>query len=62
MVIIGICSLKQEKSVSLIPIIKMSTLIKFPSQFCLGSISEIFDKYESTEAKFEGNVYDFSPD
>ena len=33
--------------------------VKFPTQFCLGSIS---NDHESTEVSLNGNVYDFSVD
>ena len=32
----------------------------FPSQFCLGSISNDFNTLDLDEASFSGNVYDFS--
>ena len=32
----------------------------FPTQFCLRSISEKFEKVESSELSFKLNVYDFS--
>ena len=34
----------------------------FPSQFCLGSISNKFDHVDTGEVSFKGNVYDFSVD
>ena len=36
--------------------------VNFPSQFCLGSISNEFDFADSEEVSFKGNVYDFSVD
>ena len=34
--------------------------VNFPTQFCLGSISNGFSATESTEVSINGNVYDFS--
>ena len=34
----------------------------FPTQLCLGSISETFDYVESKWVSFKGTVYDFSVD
>ena len=34
----------------------------FPTQFCLGSISNGFSATESREVSLNGNVYDFSVD
>ena len=34
----------------------------FPSQYCLGSISNEFDRVDTKEVSFKGNVYDFSVD
>ena len=34
----------------------------FPTQFCLGSISNEFSAIESREVALNGNVYDFSVD
>ena len=34
----------------------------FPTQLCLGSISETFDYVESKGVSFKGNFYDFSVD
>ena len=34
----------------------------FPSQFCLGNISNKFDRFDAEEVPFKGNVYDFSVD
>ena len=34
----------------------------FPTQFCLGNISNRFSATESREASLNGNVYDFSVD
>ena len=34
----------------------------FPTQFCLGNISNGFSATESREASLNGNVYDFSVD
>ena len=34
----------------------------FPSQFCLGSISNKFDYVDLNEVFLNGNVYDFSVD
>ena len=36
--------------------------VKFPAQFCLGSISKKFDAIEFREISFKGNIYDFSVD
>ena len=36
--------------------------VKFPTQFCLGSISNEFGAAEFTEVSLQGNVYDFSMD
>ena len=36
--------------------------VNFPTQFCLGSISNTFSLNESKEISFKGNVYDFSVD
>ena len=36
--------------------------VNFLTQFCLGSIYEIFDAFESREVYFEENMYDFSVD
>ena len=36
--------------------------INFPSQFCLGSISNGFSTTESREVSLNRNVYDFSVD
>ena len=33
--------------------------MNFPSQFCLGSISNKLDYVDSEEVYLEGNVYDF---
>ena len=34
--------------------------VNFPTQFCLGSISNGFSDIESREVSLNGNVYDFS--
>ena len=34
----------------------------FPTQFCLGSISDKFSCAEAEEVSLRGNVYDFSTD
>ena len=34
--------------------------VNFPTQFCLGSISNGFSAIESREVSLNGNVYDFS--
>ena len=34
--------------------------VNFPTQFCIGSISNKFDCTESEEVSFKGNDYDFS--
>ena len=34
--------------------------VNFPTQFCLGSISNVFSNTEPREASLNGNVYDFS--
>ena len=36
--------------------------VNFPSQFCLGSISDKSDYVDSQELSLKGNVYDFSVD
>ena len=36
--------------------------LNFPSQFCLGSISNVCRATESTEVSLDGNMYDFSVD
>ena len=36
--------------------------INFPSQFCLGSISNEFSATESREVSLDGNMHDFSVD
>ena len=36
--------------------------VNFPTQFCLGSISNGFSNTESKEVSLNGNVYDFSVD
>ena len=36
--------------------------VNFPTQFCLGSISNWFDDTDSREVSLKGNVYDFSVD
>ena len=36
--------------------------IKFPTRFCLGSISDGFSNTESREVSLNGNVHDFSVD
>ena len=36
--------------------------VKFPTQFCLGSISNRFNAHESREVSLNGNVYNFSVD
>ena len=36
--------------------------VKFPSQFCLGSIPNKFDYIDSEEVSLKGNVYDFQAD
>ena len=36
--------------------------VNFPTQFCLGSISNGFRATESREVSLNGNVYDFSVD
>ena len=36
--------------------------VNFPTQFCLGSISNGFSAHESREVSSNGNVYDFSVD
>ena len=41
---------------------KISTKKNFPTQFCLGSISNGFTATESREVSLNGNVYDFSVD
>ena len=36
--------------------------VNFPTQFCLGNISNEFSNTESREVSLNGNVYDFSVD
>ena len=36
--------------------------VNFPSQFCLGSITNIFDYVDSEEVSLKGNMYNFSID
>ena len=36
--------------------------VNFPTQFCLGSISNGFSALESREVSLNGNIYDFSVD
>ena len=36
--------------------------VNFPSQFCLGNISNEYSATESREVSLNGNVYDFSVD
>ena len=36
--------------------------VNFPTQFCLGSISNKFDAADSRQLSLKGNVYDFSVD
>ena len=35
--------------------------VDFPTQFCLGSISNEFSAFESREVSLKGHVYDFQP-
>ena len=37
-------------------------ILKFPTQFCLGNISEKFTPVEFGDVSFKGNVYDSSID
>ena len=37
-------------------------MLTFPTQFCLGSISNGVSVHESREVSLNGNVYDFSVD
>ena len=41
---------------------KADNNVNFPTQFCLGSISNGFSATESREISLNGNVYDFSVD
>ena len=36
--------------------------VNFPSQFCLGNLSDKSDYVDSQELSLKGNVYDFSVD
>ena len=36
--------------------------VSFPTQFCLGSISNRFEFLEAEEVSLKGNMYDFSAD
>ena len=56
-VIIVICLLMQKKSLSLKPIMEMSTSQR---NFFLRSISNKFDATKSREISLKGNVFDFS--
>ena len=57
MLIIVVCLLMEKKSLSL-ELTKKN--INFPTQFCLGTISNRFNATESREVSLNGNVYDFS--
>ena len=39
-----------------------NTNVRFPTQFCLGSVSNGFSATESGEVSLNGNMYDFSAD
>ena len=56
MVIIVICLLMEKKSTRLNVIIKN---VNFPTQFCLGSISNKSGAVDYREDSVKGNVYDF---
>ena len=49
----------EKKKKNLKPTVKM---LNFPTQFCIGSISNGFSNTESREVSLNGNVYDFSVD
>ena len=49
----------EKKKKKLKPTVKM---LNFPTQFCIGSISNGFSNTESREVSLNGNVYDFSVD
>ena len=53
--IIGICLLMEKKTLKLKPVIKN---VIFPTQFCLGSISNGFSNTEPGEVSLNGNVHD----
>ena len=36
--------------------------VNFPTQFCFGSISNVYSATEAREVSLSGNVYDFSVD
>ena len=57
MVIMVICLLMENISLSLKPIMKVSA---FQLSFCLESISNGFGDTESREVSLKGNVYDYS--
>ena len=59
MLIIVISLLMEKKYFNLKPTIKVLT---FPTQFCLGNISNGFSATESREVSLNGNVYNFSVD
>ena len=59
LLIIVICLLIEKKSLSLKPTRKN---VNFPTQFCLGNISNGFSATESREVSLNGNLYYFSVD
>ena len=59
MLVIVICLLVEKKSLNLKP---KTNNVNFPTQFCLGSISNGFRATESREVSLNGNVYDFTVD
>ena len=54
--IIDICLLTEK----IYKFISNNKNFNFPSQFCLGSISNNFDYVEPQEVSLKGNVHDFS--
>ena len=58
--VIIVISLLREKKISNFKTDNKNMI--FPTQLCLGSISETFDYVESKGVSFKGNVYDFSVD
>ena len=59
MLIIVISSLREKKSSNLKPTKKFNV---FPTQFCLGSMSNGFSAAESRKVSLNGSVYNFSVD
>ena len=51
-----------EKKFINLKLVKNVSISNFPSQFCLGNISNKFDYVDSEEVSLKGNVYEFSVD